>query len=316
MKQVATRSQTQNYISNLETDLIGHALELLQERAYPVYKRNIDKREPPFAHGEFGPSAIAALLLTSGVDYHLARLKWLRDIAVEDPPLPHTPYFNWKIDNSLKTKIECLLQRPSEKRLREQLLELTSMRDSVAHPKLYIVKQLWKPDDSIIERKADLADGVEHRSKTIERKLKRSERTISLRLPLVATWISYVDMVICVLVVNRFLNLLQEKYDWYASPGSFSVRNIPAGFFSDWGATLRKSIQLEEWAQAFFNSLAPTDQLVVQKRLGVMPSKYIERRIKDFPLKKRLRNGEIEYELQDTPKPEFLRKPPPWPMNP
>jgi hypothetical protein len=189
------------------------------------------------------------------------------------------------------------------------------MRDSVAHPKLYLVKQLWRPDDSISERNAKLAKGVKHHQKTNDRKLKRSEKTASLRLPLVATWISYVDIVLCVLVINRFINLLQEKYDWYAGTGSFSVRNIPAGFFSDWGSTTRKSVQLEEWAQAFFNSLAPADQLSVQKRLGTMPSKYIEKRVNDFPIKKRVRKDDIEYELQDIPKPEFLRKPPPWKMH-
>jgi hypothetical protein len=83
------------------------------------------------------------------------------------------------------------------------------MRDSVAHPKLYVVKQLMKPDYSFTEQKAELEAGAKHRAKTIARKLKRSERTASLRLPLVATWISYVDMVLCVLVINRFLNLLQ-----------------------------------------------------------------------------------------------------------
>jgi hypothetical protein len=73
---------------------------------------------------------------------------------------------------------------------------------------------------------------------------------------------------------------------------------------------------LEEWAQAFFDSLAPADQQSVQKRLGAKPSKYIQKRVKDFPLRKRVRNGVIGYELQDTPKPEFLRKPPLWKMLP
>jgi len=298
-------------------DLMGHALELLQQQAFPVYKRNIDNRDPPFAHGEFRPSAIAALLLTSGLDYHLARLKWLRDIIVERPPLPHTPYFNWGIDDFLTTKIERLLHRPSEKLLRGQLLELTSMRDSVAHPKLYLVEQLMRSDFGVIEQKAKLAAGVKHRQKTIARKLKRSERTVSLRLPLVATWISYVDMVLCVLVINRFLNLLQEKYDHYAWLGGFSVQNKPTEFFQDWsGNTTRKSILLEEWAQAFFGSLAPADQQSVQKRLRTTPSKYIQKRVGNVRIVKKVRKDGIHYELQDAPKPEFLRKPPPWKMYP
>ena len=59
-------------------------------------------------------------------------------------------------------------------------------------------------------------------------------------------------MVLCVLVINRFLNLLQEKYgSSYAWLGGFSVQNVPAGFFQGWGNTMRKSVLLEEWAQAF-----------------------------------------------------------------
>ncbi|MBX3301763.1 MAG: hypothetical protein KF693_06075 [Nitrospira sp.] len=224
--------------------------------------------------------------------------------------------FYWGIDDFLTTKIEKLLQRSGENRLKNQLLEVTSMRDSVAHPKLYLVKQLTKPDDSISEQKAELAAGVKHRQKTIARKLKRSERTVSLRLPLVATWISYVDMVLCVLIINRFLNLLQEKYDYYAWLGGFSVQNIPTGFFHDWGSTTRKSVLLEEWAQAFFDSLKLTDQQSVQERLGTTPSKYIKKRVKAVRIVKRVRKGVIEYELQNDPKPEFLRKPPPWKMHP
>jgi hypothetical protein len=297
-------------------DLMGHALELLQQQAFPVYKRNIDRRAPPIAHGEFGPSATAALLLPSGLDYHLSRLKWLRDIVVESPPLPHTPYFNWEIDHFLTTKIERLLHRPSERRLREQLLEMTSMRDSVAHPKLYLVTQLIKPDDTVTEQRAKLAAGVKHRDKTIARKLKRSERTASLRLPLVATQISYVDMVVYVLVLNRFVNLLQEKYDGYAWLGGFSVRNIPEGFFQGWGTTTRKSILLQDWAQAFFNSLAPADQQSVEDRLGAKASKYIQKRVQYPRIRNRVRKDGIKYEFENTPKLEFLRKPPPWPMKP
>ena len=175
------------------------------------------------------------------------------------------------------------------------------MRDSVAHPKLYIVKQLMKPDYSFTEQKAKLAAGAKHRPKTLARKLKRSERTAFLRLPLVATWISYVDMVLCVLVVNRFLNLLQEKYGNYAWLGSSSVQNIPPNFFYGWGSTTRKSVLLEEWAQAFFNSLAPADRQSVEKRLRTTPSKYIKKRVKYPRIIKRASKGGIQYELQDAP---------------
>ena len=310
------RAKAQEYISNLSMDLIGHALEQIQRGAFPVYKKNIDRRDPPFAHGEFAPSAIAILLITSGLDYHLARLKYLRDLGRQKPPLPHTPYFNWKIGDSLHTKIERLLIKRTEKRLREQLIELTIMRDSVAHPKLYCIRQLIRPDYSPTKEKAKLSDGASHRKKALQRKLKRSERTKCLRLPLVPTWISYPDIVVCILVLTRFLNLIEEKYrNPYAWVGGFSVRNDPACFFHRWGDKTRRSISMEEWAQAFFDSLAPEDQQRVQKRLGAEAAKYIRKR-QSRPKIGKGTIADIFRVMRNPPKPEFLWKAPPWPVGP
>lgn len=309
------RSKAQESISVLSMDLIGHALDLVQRQAFPVYQKNINQREPPFAHGEFGPCAIAILLLTSGLDYHLARLKYLRDETPHKPPLPHTPYFNWRIDDSLNTKIENLLIKRTEKRLKEQLIELTSMRDSVAHPKVYRIRHLMRPDYSVTKQKAKLFGAV-HRQKTLKRKLTRSERTRSLRLPLVPTWISYPDLVAGILVLNRFLNLLEQTYgNPYAWVGGFSVRNEPPGFFHGWGDKTRRHIPLEEWTRAFFDSLSHADQQKVENSLGTEASKYIHKR-QSHPKIGKGTIVDILRVLQNPPKPEFLRKPPPWPAKP
>ena len=71
----------QLYIPNLSMGLFETALELLQRRAYPVYKKNIERREPPISHGESTPAGIAVLLIMTGLDHHLSRLKYLRDHA-------------------------------------------------------------------------------------------------------------------------------------------------------------------------------------------------------------------------------------------
>src|SRR6476661_8410212 len=113
---MAPRAKAQEYITNLSNDLIMQALETVQHHAFPVYKRNADNRES-VAHGEFRPCAGALLLLTAGLDFHLARLKYFRDIAPHKKPLPHTPYFNWEIGDFFTDKIEKLLIKPSEKRL-------------------------------------------------------------------------------------------------------------------------------------------------------------------------------------------------------
>ncbi len=311
---MAKKRQEQNYISNLSMDLMGHALQSIQSNAFPTYQKNIDKREPPFAHGEFSPCAIAILLLTSGLDYHLSRLKYFRDVHEFTPPLP--PYFNWKMGDPLSTKIERLLVKRTEWRLRDQLIELTVMRDTVAHPKLYVITQIMRADYSFTEQIAKLCDGEKHRSKTLKMRMIRFEKTKSLRLPLVPTWISYVDIVTCVLVITRFLHLIEKKYGnpagWF---GDFSVKNVPAGFFPGWGNMTRRSIPLSEWAQAFFKSLSPGDQQKVQNRLGTNVSKYIQ---KDPIAPMRMRHGSIGNildSMRNPPKPEFLRKPPPWPMS-
>ena len=308
------RRRASESITNLSMDLIVPALELVQQRAFPVYQRNIDSRDPPFAHGEFGPCAIAALLITSGLDYHLARLKYLRDVARSKPPLPHTPYFNWTMGVPLAGKIEQLLYKRTEKRLKEQLIELTIMRDCVAHPKLSLVRQFMNPDYSYSKQKARLSAGESHRPKTLQRKLKRSERTKSLRLPLVPAWISYVDIVTCVLVLTRFLYLLEQRYgNPYAWLGDLVVKNSPDGFFNDWESSgRRKSISIGDWAQAFFNSLAPIDQIRVEKRLGTKATRYIQMHVSSPG---NIRHGNIAAILramQNPSPPEFLRKPPPW----
>jgi hypothetical protein len=310
------RRQAQESISNLSMDLIGRALELVQHEAFPVYKRNVDSREPPFAHGEFGPCAIATLLIPSGIDYHLARLKYFRDVLKRKRPLPFTPYFNWNMGVPLSLKIDRLLYKRSERRLKEQLIEFTIMRDSVAHPKLYLIRHLMNADYSITKQRAKLASGEGHRGKATERKLMRSERTRSLRLPLVPIWISYVDIVACILVLTRFLHLLEERYgNPSAWVGGFSVRNVPEGFFKGWGSAHRKSIPIGEWARAFYESLSSSDQEKVRRRLGVEVSRYTD---KPVLIPVQIRGGSIGSmlrALQNPPPPDFLRKPPPWGMS-
>ena len=293
--------------------LIEHGLTTLQTRSFPVYQKNITQRVPPFASTESTPAAIAILLMSSGLDYHLARLKWLRDVAPHDPPLPYPTYFNWKIGDPLSMKIENLLIQKNEKRLKEQLIALTVVRDSVAHPRLYLVKQPMLPDLSFGRARAKLSPGAELRKKAEMRKLKGSERTKSLRLPLVSSWISYSDAVTCLLVLHRFLNLLERKYrNPYAWVGRFYIRNEPSKFFSDTSKT-RLSVSMEEWAKAFFDSLSRDDQQRVKKRLGKDFSQYLH---KPLP---QLRYGkgtvtDIVRAMQNPPKPDFLKKPPPWPI--
>jgi hypothetical protein len=302
-------------MSNLSMGLIEHGLGVLQRQAYPVYQQNLARRNRPFpqvAQGEYLPSAIAILLMMTGLDQHLARLKYLRDEYDHNPPLPHTPYFNWQIPDSLFAKLEKLLIRRSEKRLKQQLIEMTVMRDVVVHPKLYVIEKTMDSDLNFVKATVRLSAGDHLREKTLKAKFKRSERTRYLRLPLVAIWASYPDVVVCALVLNRFLNLLEEKYENpYAWVGGVSVKNEPVGFFKNWkGNIRRRTISMEEWMQSFYESLSSDDRQEVNRRLGADASKYIRKpqpriRFKYGTVRK------ILHVMQHPPKPEFLRKPPP-----
>ena len=308
------KSEVQESISNLSMGLIEHGLTLLQTHSFPVYKKNIDQRDPPFAPTEFTPSAIAILLMSAGLDYHLARLKWLRDVAPHDPPLPYPIYFNnWKVGEALSKKITKLLIRKNEARLKEQLIELTIVRDSVAHPRLYLVKQARRSDLSFCSPRAELSPGAELRPKALMRKLKGSERTKSLRLPFVPSWISYPDAVVCVLVLHRFLNLLEIKYgNPYAWVGHFSIRNEPSGFFKDSTKTWL-TLSMDEWVRTFFHSLSQDDQGRVRKRLGRDFSKYLQK-ILPRPRIGRGTLSDVIRNRQNPPKIAFLHKAPPWPI--
>ncbi len=306
-------SEVQESISNLSKGLIEHGFTLLQTRAFPVYKKNIDHRDPPFASTESSPSAAAILLMASGLDYHLARLKWLRDIVPHNPPLPYPTYFNWEIGSSLFHKIERLLIQRKERRLREQLIELTIARDSVAHPKLYFIRQAIRADLSFSTAHAALSPGAEHRQKALDRKLKRSEHTKSLRLPLVPSWISYPDAVVCLLVLHRFLNLLEAKYgNPYAWVGHFNIRNEPAGFFAD-NTRPRLSVSMEDWTNAFFRSLSEDDQRRAIRRLRGNVSQYLRKPSPHLRLGKG-RISDILRAMQNPTQPAFLKKAPPWPL--
>jgi hypothetical protein len=304
---------SQESISNLSMGLIEHGLTILQTRSFPVYQKNIAQRDPPFASTESTPSSIAILLMSSGLDYHLARLKWLRDVAPHDSPLSYPTYFNWQVGEALSQKITRLLIQKNETRLKEQLIELTIVRDSVAHPRLYLVRQAMRSDLSFCRPRAELSPGAELRPKALMRKLKGSERTKSLRLPLVSSWISYPDAVVCVLVLHRFLNLLEIKYgNPYAWVGRFSIRNEPSGFFKDSTKT-RLTLSMDEWARAFFHSLSQDDQERVRKRLGRDFSKYLHKILPRFRFGRGTFSDVIR--IRENPlKIAFLHKAPPWPI--
>jgi len=298
--------------------LVEAALAVLQEKSLPVYRRNIDKPRPPVAHGENTPAAIAVLLLLSGLDHHLARLKYLRDCSKPSISAKYPTYFNWTIGDELSKKLERLLFSRNEKRLREQLIECTIMRDSVAHPRLYWISETMRSDLSFSKPTVKLALGADLRAKAFKRKRKRIEYTNALRLPLVPTWISYPDAVTCLLVVHRFLNTLERRYgNPYAWIGSFHTRNTPSDFFVNCKPNDLKSVTLDEWTKAFFASLSDTDMRNVRKRLRGNISLYLNKKIiPPRPFRNTGSIGDMLRAMRRPGTPSFLHKPPPWPMTP
>jgi predicted secreted protein len=185
---------SQKSISNLSVNFIESAFLILVENSLPVYRHSIDRKRPPVAAGENVSAAAAVMLLATGLDYHLCRLKYLRDVAKHTPALPHTPYFNWSFADALSVKIQRLLLSPRESRLQRQVIEFTVCRDAIIHPKFYTITHSWAgvdfKDGTVT---AELPPGVDHRPKTIQHKMQRREFSRILKLPLVPTWVSYVD---------------------------------------------------------------------------------------------------------------------------
>lgn len=296
MSDQAPPIHTEHYISTLSRGLIEHALCCLQKEALPAYLKNSFQRSPPIAINENVPSAIATLLLLTGVDYHLARLKYLRDIGPDQPPPSNKP-LNWKMGDSLATKVEGLLAEPGkeglkshllemgdslsakiegllteqdEEDLKSHLVEMTLMRNYVAHSQIYEEDRATLSDDYTTEVTAKLPTGSIHRAKTLCHKDKNSEYTGLLRLPLVPTWISYPDVVACVCVLDRLQSLLVDRYgEHLGGMTRFVVPSVPETNFFPGITTGSHTVTLREWAEAFFYSLTPDCQSKLRIRVKV-----------------------------------------------
>jgi len=309
------RGFTTQSIPNLSMGLIETGFLLLANRSLSVYRRNINNRRPPVALGEYLPVAAAVTMLVTGLDHHLCRLKYLRDIAPHEPPLPYTPYFAWKIDDVLSTKLQRLLVYPKDSRLLTQLIELTVLRDAIIHPKFHTVTTSWEEDSDNSDVRAKLPPGVGHRPKTEKHKMRRRDFTKLLKLPLIPTWISYRDGVVCVLVLHRVLTLLEWRYGnpWGRIGGITAYERQRKNLFTDWDWQNSSPRELKDWATAFFLSLSPRDQAKLRNRLGGNIQLYLRynqrrRRATGLPRRKSLQKY---FELTRPPPPEFLSKPPP-----
>jgi hypothetical protein len=308
---------SQKSVSNLSVNFIEAAFLTLIENSLPVYRRNIDCKRPPVAAGENVSAAAAVMMLATGLDYHLCRLKYLRDVARHTPALPHTPYFNWSFDDPLSVKIQRLLSGRKESRLQSQLIELTVCRDAIVHPKFYTITHSWAGVEfSDGTMTAELPPGVGHRKKTVQHKMQRREFSRTLKLPLVPTWVSYVDAVVCILVLYRLLSFLESRYgNPYAWIGGITAyEGCAKGLFTGWDWTRSHPQELEDWAQAFFLSLSPADQAKIASRLRGNITLYTRKKKRAVRVKTRKRRSSLGMIFREKvpPKLDFLSKPPPW----
>lgn len=254
-------------------------------------------------------------MLVTGIDYHLCRLKFLRDVTDHNPPLPHTPYFNWSFGDAVSTKLRRLLIQRKEVRLLSQLIEMTVCRDSIVHPKFYTITHSWDAELNDRSLKAKLAPGAVLSNKALRYKMTRRDFTKLLKLPLVPTWVSYIDAVSCILVVHRLLNILEWRYgNPYAWVGGITAyEKQTKNLFTGWDWQHSHPRELQDWVAAFFQTLSSQHQSYVKKRLGGYIEPYLRNKQKRFPLRKSgKRSLEEIFRIPNTPKLDFLSKPPPW----
>lgn len=291
------------------------AFMLLEREALPFYRKNSGNRQKGLVVYPERTSVAAAIpLMIAGLDYHLARLKYFVDLTEWEPPLLHQPYFNWRIDASLVTKITEILNSRKERRLREQLMEVTGIRDTIIHPKLYVIEEVFSSASGLKARTAKLAPGSNHREKVKKRKLAREERTKSLKLPLVPTWLSYADGVLVILVIHRFLNLIKKRYGNLFWIGSVFLKSRTTGFFKNEEKNHSINSKFEAWVLAFFNSLSNMDRIHVEKVLKSPIKFYLEKTL-DFPRPRTMSRFSLqkwEKKFHNPPRPKFYLKPPSW----
>ena len=300
-------------------DLIRSAFLLLIKQSLPIYKTNIDHKRPPVAARENVNAAAAIVLVTTALDYHVCRLKYLRDVAKHDPPLPYTPYFLWTFGDPLSKKLKGLLISAKDRRLLDQLIELTVCRDSIIHPKFHTITHVLDADHELKKLKAQLPPNTIVRKKESRHKMKRMELTRLLRLPLVPTWVSYVDAILCILVLHRFFNLIEKRYgNPYGWIGGMTAYEREAkNLFTGWNWEDHFPGELNDWVQAFYKSVSANDQERIRKRLGGHVSHYLEKpktRIKRSKTSKRQSLADI-FAATTTKKPSFLFSPPPQPTQ-
>ena len=274
--------------ANLSVGFIESAFRMLIWRCLPTYRQNINHPRPPVAGPENANAAAAIVMFMTALDYHLCRLKYLRDVAKHNPSSFDSPYFNWAFDfdEPLGKKLETFLMHRKERSLLKRLIELTVCRDTVVHPKFYTITYAMNQDLSYKKIKAELAPGVTLREKTKRHKLKRQEFTRLLRLPVVPTWISYVDAVICILVLHRLLNLLEARcgnpYAWVGTMTAYEKETKE--LFVGWNWKQNHPNKMENWVEAFYNSLSTEDQEKVKRALGNNWSVYLKPQHSPFKL--------------------------------
>ncbi len=308
------RGSSQQSVSNLSVSFIESAFLMLVGNSLPVYRHNIARQRPPVAAGENVSAAAAVMLLITGLDYHLCRLKYLRDIYKHTPPLPNTPYFNWSFSEALPTKLQRLLTRPKETLLLKQLIEMTVCRDAIVHPKFYTITRSWNADFEDSTIRAKLPPGTTHWPKAMKNKMQRREFSRVLKLPLVPTWVSYIDAVVCILVLHRLLSLLEWRYGnpygWVG--GITAYQDQTKDLFTAWNWQQSHPRELKDWVRAFYQSLSVTHQRKVEQRLGGNIELYVQKKHRNIPMKtSKVRVlGRIFLE-KTAAKPDFLFKAPP-----
>jgi hypothetical protein len=163
---------------------------------------------------------------------------------------------------------------------------------------------------------AELPPGVGHRPKTVQHKMQGREFSRTLKLPLVPTWVSYVEAVVCILVLYRLLSLLESRYGnpyaWVGGITAYEDQTKP--LFRAWDWTRSHPREFEDWAQAFFWSLSASDQAKIEPRLGSNIALYTKKKKRTLRIKTRKRRSSLGMIVLENvaPKPDFLSKPPPW----
>jgi len=218
-------------------------------QALPIYQQN--KTRPPVAGRENIESSAALMVLVAAIESHVNRLMYFESKGLST-------------DNNLLKKLNVYLPQKRNRVLLKQLEEVTVSRDAIVHAHVWEEWRQYDRKGNLTRQSWKVAQITHLRGKTRRSLAKRRPVSRHLRLNLMPTNVSYIDIVKSLVVALCLLCELEKRYgNPKAVIGPFSPGPRLARIF----LKNRENRSLEDWVGGALRFLHPADRKEVEGRL-------------------------------------------------